>query len=191
MDAAQLLRSISKAKETYLLVHQAGVCHFADLLVCAVAPRLRPVVLSAAVWHDVGKALIPDSILFKPAPLGPEEWHLVRQHPAWSAHLVARAERGAVRPSDLWQEVVMAVRHHHERWDGTGYPDGLKAEEIPYAARIVALADAYGNMTADGPCGRALTPEDALREIAADRGTQFDPYLVDAFLALMQRGPLT
>lgn len=187
MDIMGVLRGISEHKDRYLLVHQAGVCHFADLLVCTVAPGLRPVVLLAATWHDVGKALIPDDILFKPAPLSPEEWRLVRQHPVSGADLVARADRSGLWAADQWQEVVLAVRHHHERWDGRGYPDGLETEEIPYAARIIAVADAYVAMTADRPYGPAMIPEEALREIAAGRGTQFDPYLANAFITLMER----
>jgi putative two-component system response regulator len=126
--------------------------------------------------HDVGKIGIADQILLKPGPLTPEEELLVREHPVVGAQIlrdVALLQGGGLG----------VVRHHHERWDGAGYPDGLSGEQIPVAARIFALADTLDAMTSDRPYRAALSWSDAVEEIVSQRGRQFDPTIVDAFLA--------
>jgi len=126
--------------------------------------------------HDVGKIGIADQILLKPGPLTPEEELLVRKHPVVGAQIlrdVALLQGGGLG----------VVRHHHERWDGAGYPDGLSGEQIPVAARIFALADTLDAMTSDRPYRAALSWSDAVEEIVSQRGRQFDPTIVDAFLA--------
>ncbi|SMB96662.1 HD domain-containing protein [Thermanaeromonas toyohensis ToBE] len=182
MTLRELLRGLSERKDGYLLVHQAGVCFYADMLVQEVAPRLRPVVLTAAAYHDVGKALLPDNLLFKDGDLTPEEWKYVRLHPVSGADLLKRGILGEAWQNGSWEQVVLAVRHHHERWDGSGYPDGIKEEKIPLAARIIALADAYDAMTTDRPYRRALSRETALKRIVESAGTQFDPNLAQIFV---------
>ena len=126
--------------------------------------------------HDVGKIGIGDHILLKPGPLTPEEELLVREHPVVGAQIlrdVALLQGGGLG----------VVRHHHERWDGAGYPDGLSGEQIPVAARIFAVADTLDAMTSDRPYRSALSWPEAVDEIVAQSGRQFDPRIVDAFVA--------
>jgi diguanylate cyclase (GGDEF)-like protein len=127
--------------------------------------------------HDVGKATIPESILAKPGPLDEAEWEVMRTHPAIGEEIVLGA--GAVR------EAAAAVRHHHERYDGTGYPDRLTGDAIPIEARVVAAADAYAAMTVDRPYSSARTPQEALAELQRCAGTQLDPRIVAALLAVV------
>jgi putative nucleotidyltransferase with HDIG domain len=130
----------------------------------------------AALLHDVGKLAVPREILDKPGPLSSAEWHVMRRHPAYARTMLAAAQ---ARP-----EVVDAAYAHHERWDGTGYPLGLKGTNIPLSARIVALADVVDALSSKRAY-RAALPEPAVREhVAAGSGTQFDPAVVDAYLSL-------
>lgn len=124
-----------------------------------------------AALHDVGKIGIPEVILRKPGPLSEEEWVQMRRHSAIGAAIVA--------PLRLGRIVGPIVRAHHERWDGGGYPDGLRREEIPVGARIIAVVDAYDAMTHDRPYRRGRAPEEALSELQRERGRQFDPELVE------------
>ena len=127
-----------------------------------------------AALHDVGKIGIPEAILRKPGPLDEEEWAQMRRHSAIGASIVA--------PLRLGRLVAPVVRAHHERWDGGGYPDGLRGLTIPLGARIIAVADAFDAMTHDRPYRRGRTPEEALRELRRERERQFDPELVDLFV---------
>jgi diguanylate cyclase (GGDEF)-like protein/putative nucleotidyltransferase with HDIG domain len=127
--------------------------------------------------HDVGKATIPEAILGKPGPLDEAEWEVMRTHPAIGEEIVLGA--GAVR------EAAAAVRHHHERYDGTGYPDRLAGDAIPIEARVVAAADAYAAMTADRPYSCARTPQEALAELQRCAGSQLDERVVAALLAVL------
>jgi HD-GYP domain-containing protein (c-di-GMP phosphodiesterase class II) len=189
VDVGVLLRGLSRLKSEYLQAHQTGVAHYASRLAAAAAPGLVPVVLAAGMHHDVGKAFVDDAVLFKPCGLTSEEWAKMREHPVVGAQLLARSRgNGAPLPPEEWGLVVLAVRHHHERWDGMSYPDGLKGEEISLAARIIAVADAYDAMTTDRPYRRALSREEALREIRKGAGSQFDPRLAELFVRLMEGG---
>ncbi|MBP2335108.1 diguanylate cyclase (GGDEF)-like protein [Saccharothrix coeruleofusca] len=129
---------------------------------------------------DVGLAVLPEELLVRPGPLTEREWELLRAHPDSGARLVA------VLPEE--GEVVAAIRGHHERWDGSGYPEGLAGEEIGVEARVLAVCDAWAAMRADHPYRGALSREQAVAELRAGRGTQFDPRLVDVFLDLVERG---
>ena len=124
--------------------------------------------------HDVGKLAVDPSILRKPGALDPDEVESIRRHP----ELGVRMLEGVLRRG------LECVLHHHERWDGTGYPHGLAGDEIPIEARIVALADAYDAMTSERPYRRALTREEALAEVRRCAGTQFDPQVAQAFLQI-------
>ncbi|OGK80189.1 MAG: hypothetical protein A2X52_04390 [Candidatus Rokubacteria bacterium GWC2_70_16] len=126
--------------------------------------------------HDIGKIGIPDAILLKPGPLTPAEWQIMRSHPEVGRQLVEQIPflRGA----------VPVVYHHHERWDGTGYPLGLKGAAIPLGARIFAVADALDAMTFDRPYSRAIPLEAARAEIQRSAGTHFDPAVVATFVVL-------
>jgi two-component system cell cycle response regulator len=129
----------------------------------------------AAELHDVGKVGIPDAILDKPAGLDATEWELMHQHTVLGERILNAAP--ALRP------VARIVRSTHERWDGAGYPDGLARDEIPLAARIVAVCDAYDAMTTDRAYSVAVGHEDACQELRDMAGSQFDPRVVTAFIA--------
>ncbi|MCW2993358.1 MAG: domain S-box-containing protein, partial [Conexibacter sp.] len=130
----------------------------------------------AARLHDLGKIGVPDVILHKPGKLTPSEWEVMRKHPAWGAEALASVPGGA--------GLAAAVRGHHERWDGRGYPDELSGEEIPIASRVIAVADAWHAMTSNRSYRRALDDEHARQELCDGVGTQFDPEVVDALLAV-------
>jgi GAF domain-containing protein len=128
----------------------------------------------AARLHDVGKIQVPDAVLNKPGPLDPDESSVIRCHAAWGSETLSRIPG--------LEAVATIVRFHHERWDGAGYPDGLSGARIPLASRIISVCDAYGAMTCDRPYRRAMDSRDALREIQAGAGTQFDPAVVAALI---------
>lgn len=133
--------------------------------------RLNVLELAAHI-HDVGKISTPDYVLSKPGKLSDDEWVDILKHPSMGADFLAGIDELA--------EVASVVRHHHEHVDGSGYPDGLKGDAIPLLARILAVADAYEAMTSDRPYRRALPPENAVGELVANAGTQFDPAVVEA-----------
>jgi hypothetical protein len=121
----------------------------------------------AAHLHDLGKIGVPDQILHKPGPLDEAEWSIMREHPVWGAR--------ALEAIPEFRQAARAVRHHHERWDGRGYPDGLAGEAIPIGARVIAVCDAYEAMTSHRPYRPALAEPLARERIIEGTGTQFDP----------------
>ena len=133
----------------------------------------------AARVHDIGKIAVPDAILLKPGPLSDEEWEVMRRHPVISAELIEGLE--------IYASVADAVRHEHERWDGSGYPDGLRGEEIPLISRVIAAADIHDALSTDRPYRPAFTPEETLEMIRQMRGTDIDPTVADALLAVVWR----
>jgi HD-GYP domain-containing protein (c-di-GMP phosphodiesterase class II) len=132
----------------------------------------------AAILHDIGKIAVPDEILRKPGPLTPEERAVMERH-------VVEGER-ILAPVPFLTEVGTLVRHHHERWDGDGYPDGLRGEEVPLGSRVIAIADAWHAMTSTRPYRRAISHDDARSELERSAGAQFDPKLVIEFLAYVE-----
>ena len=131
-----------------------------------------------ALLHDIGKLSIPDSILLKPGKLTEEEWQVMRQHPQYALEMLSEIE--FLRPA------LDIPYCHHERWDGQGYPRGLKGEEIPLSARIFAVVDAWDAMTSDRPYHKALSREEAIEELIQGSGKQFDPAVVKAFLKVLE-----
>src|SRR5215210_3420015 len=144
----------------------------------AVIDEIRTV----ALLHDIGKIGIPDHVLHNPDPLSREEWAVMRQHPVIGERIL--------EPLPGLNAVARAVRHEHERWDGTGYPDGLSGEQIPLAARVVLACDAYHALVSDRPYRAALPRDDALRELEFCAGTQFAPAVIEALVACV-REPAT
>jgi putative two-component system response regulator len=130
----------------------------------------------AALIHDVGKVGIPDAILGKPGRLDDDELRQMRDHITIGTELMAPLAKGAA--------LAPVIRHHHERWDGRGYPDGLAGEEIPLAARIVSICDSWDAMTNDRPYRPALSLDDAAAELRAGGGSQWDPALVELFVGI-------
>jgi putative nucleotidyltransferase with HDIG domain len=133
----------------------------------------------AALLHDVGKIAVSDTLLQKPGPLSEAEWTAMREHPTLGQRLLGKLPLPA--------SAIEAIRYHHERYDGAGYPDGLAGEAIPLGARIVAVADAYHAMTSDRPYRRRSTVAQARKEIRRCAGAHFCPRVVEAFLAVSQR----
>jgi putative nucleotidyltransferase with HDIG domain len=136
---------------------------------------------TAALFHDVGKIGIPDSILTKAGPLEPGEAAIMREHVTRGAEIVSKVSS--------FQEAVPAIRHHHERWDGLGYPDGLHGDEIALEAAIIGLADAWDAMTTDRPYAHGLTLNEAMLQLRSGREKQFSPVVVDAFWRVAKRHP--
>jgi putative nucleotidyltransferase with HDIG domain len=136
---------------------------------------------TAALFHDIGKIGMPDSILTKAGRLDRAEAAVMREHVTRGAEIVSRI-------SSL-KDSVPAIRHHHERWDGLGYPDRRAGTDIPIEAAIVAIADAWDAMTTDRPYAAALDVDEAMLQIQAGRGKQFNPAVVDAFLSVARRRP--
>jgi two-component system, cell cycle response regulator len=162
-----------------LQAHQRGV----GALALAVGRRLGldsedlDALARAAELHDVGKIAIPDAILAKAGPLDEQEWQFMRRHTILGERILMAAS--ALRP------VARLVRSSHERFDGGGYPDGLSGEQIPLGSRIIFVCDAYDAMTADRAYSRAIAPSEAVRELRACAGTQFDPVVAEAFIATL------
>jgi len=129
-----------------------------------------------ALCHDIGEIRIPESILRKPADLTREEWDIVRQHPVLGAKVIQQVT--------ALQEVVPAILHHHERFDGQGYPGKLQGQKIPLSAQIVAVVAAFQAMTSDRPYRPARSTEQALSELRRNTGTQFNAEVVEAFVAV-------
>ena len=131
------------------------------------------------MFHDIGKIGIADEIINKPGPLTDEEFELIKTHPAVGAEILA--------PIPFFAGVRAIVRHHHEHWDGSGYPDGLRGTRIPLGARIVLAVDAYHAMTSDRSYRKAMSHEAACRELRDNAGTQFDPAVIEAVLVVLSR----
>lgn len=129
-----------------------------------------------ALLHDIGKFGISDGILLKPGPLTPEEWAVMRKHPVYAYQMLS--------PNPFLRQAAEIPYCHHEKWDGTGYPQGLKEESIPLAARIFAVADVWDALRSERPYHRAWSDTDALEYIRQQSGSYFDPQIVDVFLAI-------
>jgi putative nucleotidyltransferase with HDIG domain len=130
-----------------------------------------------AALHDIGKVAIPDSILFKPGPLTEEEWRIMRRHPVIAAEII--------KPIPYLAAALPIPRSHHEKWDGSGYPEGLAGEAIPLFARIFAFADVYDALTSDRPYRAAWTQANAVVYIAEQSGKHFDPSIVPVFIKMI------
>jgi diguanylate cyclase (GGDEF)-like protein len=184
-DALQGLLITVDAKDHYTFRHSQEVTDIA--LALAEAEGLSEEDTStlevAARLHDVGKIGIPTEILKKPGSLAPEEWRIIHEHPRLGEMLL--------RPVEPKQAVLEAVLHHHEHYDGTGYPRGLRGEEIPLLSRLLAVADAFSAMVVDRPYRKALSINKAIEELRCQAGKQFDPDLSEKLAELVERGEYT
>jgi HD-GYP domain-containing protein (c-di-GMP phosphodiesterase class II) len=177
---ALLLGDVIEADDEYTGQHTQDVVE----LTVTVAVRLgvdedtRRAAEFGALLHDVGKVAIPNEIINKPGPLDDEEWATMKTH-------TVEGQRMLERVGGLLARVGVVVRASHERYDGGGYPDGLAGEDIPLASRIVSACDAYNAMTTDRSYRKALTAGVAIAELRANAGTQFDPKVVDALVAVV------
>ena len=184
LGIVRMLSDSVATKDPFVRTHSGHISTYVD----AVAKRLglqareREQLVFATLLRDIGKLAISERILLKPKPLTSEEWDLVRLHPQIGCRIVERVPGlGQLGP---------AIRHHHERWDGTGYPSRLARAEIPLPARIVAVADAFGAMVGGRPYRASITVEAACWEILRGAGTQFDPEIAEMFVEEVRRRPL-
>jgi response regulator RpfG family c-di-GMP phosphodiesterase len=180
IEFLEVLAETIEAKDRFMRGHARRVAVFASLL----AARLRlsseeqEQVRIAAFLHDLGKVGVPTDLLLRAGALDPAERRLVERHPEIGSRLL--------HPLAVPRPITLAVRHHHEWWDGSGYPDGLAGEEIPLVGRIVSVADAFDAMSCDRPYRRALAREHVVREFERFAGIQFDPRVVTEFLHILE-----
>jgi putative nucleotidyltransferase with HDIG domain len=172
------LANALEAKDAYTRGHSERVGHWSRELavVLGLAPSDSEMVAQAGLLHDIGKIGVPETVLGKRGPLDAHEWELMRRHPLIGAQIVAPFEFLAVG--------AQAIRHHHERWDGSGYPDGLAGDAIPLSARIIAVADVYDALTSARPYREALPPEHAVAHLVTAAGRSLDERVVAAFVGL-------
>ncbi|MCU1717686.1 two-component system response regulator [Pseudomonas sp. 5P_3.1_Bac2] len=180
----QIIRCLGAAaeyKDNETGLHVIRMSHFSKILALAAgySPEAAEELLHAAPMHDVGKIGIPDAILQKPGKLNDEEWAVMSQHPVIGARIIGQ------HPSGLLKLAASIALNHHEKWDGSGYPNGLSGEQIPHAARIVAIADVYDALTSTRPYKRAWSVDEALALIRRESGKHFDPQLVELFITCM------
>jgi putative nucleotidyltransferase with HDIG domain len=178
VSAIEKMAQAVRLRDTYTGEHSRRVTRFAILLgqQLRLSAEDQELLRLATPLHDLGKVGIEDAILRKPGPLTPAEFEVMKTHTTKGAKMLDQG--GGL------SALVPIVRSHHERWDGGGYPDGLKGEEIPRLARIVAVADAFDAMAFDSPYRRGQAAESAFAEIERQQGLQFDPAIVTAFLQL-------
>ena len=176
------LANALEAKDVYTRGHseRVGASSRRLALALGVAPSDAEIIARAGLLHDIGKIGIPEAVLRKPGSLTAEEWTLMRRHPVIGAQIVA--------PFEFFTAGATIIRHHHERVDGTGYPDGLAGDTIPLGARIVAVADVYDALTSDRPYRAALSRDDALGMLRAQAGHGLDAAIVGAFIRLDPSG---
>ncbi len=175
MATVRALSNAVEARDAYTGKHAERVAAYGLELARVAGLELAdsPQIEFGFLLHDVGKVAVPDAILFKSSSLTDEEYALVRKHPVVGSEIL--------RDVDFLGEGKLVVRHHHEHWDGSGYPDGLAGDAIPLAARVFSVADALDALTTDRPYRPASSFSAARDEIRAGAGTQFDPAVVDAY----------
>lgn len=180
----QTIRALAEAVDASDQYSSANVAHLAEVATKMAAKlgmnkdKADSLALATRL-HDIGKIGVPSSILRKTEKLSPEEMTLVRKHPEIGGSLLQEAEQ--------IQDMISAILYHHERWDGKGYPEGLKGEQIPLMARIVGIIDAYRAMLSDRPYRKALSVKQAVAELRKGAGSQFDPHLVEMFIELVRK----
>jgi putative two-component system response regulator len=181
IESVERLALVAELRDDVTGQHNARVARMACAIAEAIGPRTGSAELlgRVAALHDVGKIGIPDCILLKAGPLTPCEWDTMKTHTTIGARILTS---GRSEFMHLAQEIAQS---HHERWDGTGYPDGLKGTRIPLAARIVSIADVFDALSSDRPYRPAYTVEDSCRAIELESRTMFDPSLVEVFRSIV------
>ncbi len=180
LEAVEQMADVIDRRDPYTAGHSRRVAELAERIAIEMGLPMEEVsaIRAAARVHDLGKIAIDASVLNKPGRLSDAEWEAMKQHPIIGAEIISRFPEFA-RGADY-------VRYHHERWDGQGYPYGLRGEEIPLGARIIAVADAFDAMRTDRPYRRALTLDVVIEELKKGAGKQWDPQVVEAFLRVLE-----
>jgi len=178
-DVIAALAVAIEAKDPYTWRHSAEVSNWAAKIALQVGLSQAEIedIKLAGIVHDVGKIHVPEDVLSKPSPLTLTEFDLVKSHASWGAKILEPLKMTALE---------RIVRHHHESFDGHGYPDGLKGEQIPLGARIMAVAEAFQYMVRGNHYRKPRSVEDAVAEMCRCRGTQFDPVAVNALIKLLE-----
>jgi len=182
LSSVYALVSTVEARDPYAYGHSRKVSTYAEALAEAIglSPDEVSRVSTAALLHDIGKVGIPDKVLNKKGRLSGEDWEAIKAHPRLGANIVGSIPHLV--------SCVSSILHHHERWDGGGYPEGLKGEEIPIEARILAIADSFEAMTSARPHRPPLSREEAIKKLRQGAGIQFDPKLVEVFIGIIEAG---
>jgi response regulator RpfG family c-di-GMP phosphodiesterase len=179
LSTVKTLVSIIEAKDSYTKGHTERVADYATAIAEAMdlSKEEQRLIAFGAILHDIGKLGVLEHVLNKQGKLNEEEWKILKAHPEVGASIIENME--------FLTGTVSLVRHHHECYDGSGYPDGLKGEAIPLGARIITVADSFDAMTTDRPYRRALSWDEAVETLRIKSGSQFDPIIVDHFIALL------
>ena len=178
--AFEKIAKIVSSRDPYTGVHSEEVTELAVKLAETLGLPEKEIarIATAARVHDLGKIAVPDAILLKPGPLTEEEWKVIKQHPVVGAEILSGLE--------IYKDCVDIIRHEHEHWDGNGYPDGLKGEEIPLGSRIIAVADVWHALLSDRPYRKAYPEEEARKIMREMAGKTLDPKLVEIFLQILE-----
>jgi HD-GYP domain-containing protein (c-di-GMP phosphodiesterase class II) len=181
LDFLKVLIYILESKEPYTHGHSERVSLYSGIIAqdLLLSPQEKEDLQIATLLHDIGKIGLSNRLLKKNG-LSQDDCLDIRQHPVKGIHLI--------EPLAFSHSIISAIRHHHERWDGTGYPDGLSGEEIPLLARIIALADSYDAMISDRPYRQGLSIKKVQEEIEKNAGVQFDPHMVSLFAKHFKNG---
>lgn len=180
MESIQTLRYTVEAKDAYTRGHSDRVSEYSVLIGKKLGLQDSDIRLLqiGGLFHDIGKIGVPDSILLKEAKLTDDEYSQIKNHPSIGAHILSNAT--------IFADIIPIVKHHHEKYDGTGYPGRLSGEDIPYLARIAAVADTFDAMTSVRPYRKALPLDIVKEEFTKYSGTQFDPDIAKAFLEILE-----
>ena len=180
LEFAKVLAYTLEEKDPYTSGHSERVCYYSDFISkrLSFSPKDRSELQIASYLHDIGKIGISNRFINKKGTLTPTDWAIIKQHTRKSIELLI--------PLNLSSNILANIQHHHERFDGTGYPDGLAGEQIPLGARIIAISDSYDSMTSDRPYRKPLSNGDAKNELMKNAGKQFDPSLVSLFLDVLK-----
>ena len=180
LESIEVLRRTVEVKDVYTRGHSDRVSEYSLLIgkKLNLPPEQMKTLKIGALFHDIAKIAIPDAILLKTDKLTDDEYSEIKNHPAIGAHILSNAS--------IFADIIPIVKHHHERYDGKGYPARLAGEDIPYLARIVAVADTFDAMTSRRSYRQALDFDYTMNEIERCKGTQFDPAIADVFLEILR-----
>jgi diguanylate cyclase (GGDEF)-like protein/putative nucleotidyltransferase with HDIG domain len=184
LEMVNSLAETVDAKDSYTMQHSKNVSEMAGNIARAAGFSEEAVrkIEAAGLLHDIGKIGVPDNILNKPGRLTDDEMLIIKNHPVTSSHIIE---------STSLKDLAQIIRAHHERWDGMGYPDGLKGEDIPVESRILALADTYDAMTTDRPYRKGCSIDEAIAEVEKCAGSQFDPHFAEIFASMFSENLLS